>query len=47
MVTRKKEPVKKDDKIEVNAGNVPLVTVQLLNSINQRLIQILEELKRG
>ena len=37
----------KENKIEVVAGNIPVLTIQLLNSINQNLVNILEELKRG
>lgn len=37
-------PVSAQTKIEVNPGNVPIVTVQLLNDINQKLGRILEKM---
>ena len=42
----KGEEPKKDDKIQVIAGNIPILTVQMLNSINVSLLairRILEE----
>lgn len=37
---------KKDDKIQVVPGNIDVLSVQLLNSINQNLILILNELRK-
>jgi len=54
MVTRRTRPVvnkdnekqKEDDKkIQVVQGNIPLLTVQLLNSINQNLGVLITYLK--
>jgi hypothetical protein len=40
-------PVEEQKKVEVNQGNVPVVTVQLLNDINQKLRRILEIMEKN
>ena len=42
---QEKPEVKKDEKIQVIQGNLGVIQVQLLNSINQNLISILGMLK--
>lgn len=45
MATRNKELKKDDTKIELIAGNIPLVTVQLLHTINQNIVKLTTYLK--
>ena len=48
MVTQKKgTKVNKPEQVQVTVGNIPQLTIQLLHDMNQNLIKILEELKRG
>ena len=40
-----KQPEKKDNRVEVVRGNIDVLNVQMLNSINQNLVSILGVLK--
>lgn len=43
----KGEEKPKDERIQVNPGNTHILTVQLLNSINQNLIELRKEIVKN